>query len=84
MTDDVDHGTTVTSNPKYVDSLNDLVADLVRVELAATPVVEGSAVDANYRSQLQELVTSALREEGTQPDLHGLLTSALDLWVAPE
>jgi len=82
MSEETDEPVSVMSNPDYAGSLNDLVEELVRVELDATPVVEGSApVDSGYREQVQARVTAAFRDEAPKPDLHTLLTSALRLWA---
>ena len=84
MSDDTQEQSPVMLDRDYAGSLNDLVEELVRVELVATPVAEGSAVDAGFREQLQARAAAALRHEAAEPDLQSLLTSALVLWAERE
>lgn len=84
MSDGMDKQASTMSNPDHADSLKDLVEELVRLELDATPVAEGSPADPGFRAQLQARMTAALRDEAAAPHLQSLLTSALELWAERE
>lgn len=82
MTDEAYEGASVVSDSESADSLGELIESMVGVELDALPVADRSALDVEYRIQLQRRVIAVLREREKQPDAKKLLTSALELWAA--
>lgn len=82
MTDEADNAAaSAVSRSKYADSLDELIESMVEVELDALQVADKSALDAEYRNQLQRRVIAALRARDQQLDPKVLLTSALELWA---
>ena len=80
MSDETQSNGPVASNGG-TDELNELIAELVQVDLEASSQQEGSQLSAKYRANLQGLVTTAMSNDGTEPDVHSLITAALDSWA---
>jgi len=80
MSDETPGNGTVASNGG-TDDLNELIKELVQVDLEASSQQEGPQLSAKYRANLQELVTTAIINDDTEPDAHALLIAALDSWA---
>jgi hypothetical protein len=82
MTDETTSVNSGASNPGSLAALTELVDDLIRVDVAGVSEFDAGPLGAEFRVELQELVTAEMKRGDLAPDLATVLAAALTQWAS--
>lgn len=82
MRDETTSANSGASNPGSLAALQELVDDLIRVDVAGVDEADPGPLGAEFRVELQELVTAEMKRRDLTPDLATILAAALTKWAS--